>query len=412
MVQKAEKTQLIQCRIAIIGSGPAGMLAALKLAPLCKEIILIGPQADGNDMRTTALMMPAIRTLQELGIWPELKPHTAPLATMRIIDGTERLIRSPTVTFRATEIGEEAFGYNIPNTALNAAVAAAVKNCPSIRRITTPATAYRYNRHGIEVTLADNSAINAALLVAADGRMSSARDAAGIKTRQWHYPQTAVILSFSHKLPHYNISTEFHTAEGPFTQVPLPGNRSSLIWVLKPERAQQLLGLSPEALGREIEQHMQSMLGPVSVDTAVQAWPMGGIVPKAFAANRTILIGEAAHVFPPIGAQGLNLGIRDVVDLAAAVAVNIADPGAEAVIRYYNRHRKPDIWARTGFVHALNSALLSDFLPVQFLRSAGLEMLRQFAPFRAFFMYEGMHPGHGLRHFLPRRPEWLSKSKK
>jgi len=101
-----------------------------------------------------------------------------------------------------------------------------------------------------------------------------------------------------------------------------------------------------------------------------------------------------------------------VIDLVAAVAVNIADPGAEAVIRYYNRHRKPDIWARTGFVHALNSTLLSDFLPVQFLRSAGLEMLRQFAPFRAFFMHEGMHPGHGLRHFLPRRPAWLSKSKK
>ncbi|RCL00577.1 MAG: 2-octaprenyl-6-methoxyphenol hydroxylase [Candidatus Tokpelaia sp. JSC189] len=391
MVQEAKKAQLIKCRIVVIGSGPAGMLAALKLASLYGEIILIGPQTDSNDMRTTALMMPAIYILEKLGIWADLKAHAAPLATMRIIDGTEHLIRSPVVSFHATEIGEETFGYNIPNIALNGAIAAAVKNCRSILRVRVLATAYHHDKHGIEITLADNSIINTALLVAADGRTSTARDAAEIRTRQWYYPQTAITLSFSHQLPHYNISTEFHTAEGPFTQVPLLGNRSSLVWLLKSERARRLLSLTSKAVSREIEEHMKSMLGKVNVDTAIQAWPIGGILPKTFAANRTILIGEAAHIFPPIGAQGLNLSIRDVTDLAAAISINTADPGAENVIRYYNRYRKLDIWATTGFIHTLNCTLLSDSLPIQLLRSAGLEILRQFSPFRTFFMYKGMY---------------------
>jgi len=409
MAETAKKTQCIQCKVAVAGSGPAGMLAALKLAPLYEKVVLIGPESNGNDIRTTALMMPAIRVLQDLAIWPELQQHAAPLATMRIIDGTNHLIRSPAVSFHASETDEDAFGYNIPNIALNAALARAVADCAQIRRMTAAATAYHHDSQIIEITLANNSSVRTSLLVAADGRASAARDAAGIDTRQWHYPQTAAVLSFSHQLPHHNISTEFHTAEGSFTQIPLPGNLSSLVWVLSPERARQFLGLGCEAAGREIEKNMNSMLGHVKVETPIQTWPMGGIVPRVFAASRTILVGEAAHVFPPIGAQGLNLGIRDVVDLATTIAANIPDTGAESVIRSYNRYRRPDIWARTGFVHALNRALLSSFLPVQFARSAGLEMLRQFSPLRALFMREGMHSGSSLRCLLPCLPERLAK---
>ncbi|RCL01949.1 MAG: salicylate hydroxylase [Candidatus Tokpelaia sp. JSC188] len=405
--QETEKKRLIECNVAVVGSGPAGMLAALKLASLYKEVILIGPQTNSNDMRTTAMMMPTVHTLEELGI-SNLKSHAAPLSIMRILDATKRLIRSPSVSFHASEIGEEAFAYNIPNTILNTAMAAAVKNNPSIFRITMSAKDYHHERYGIEIKLTDGTTINTALLIAADGGTSSARDAAKIKTYKWYYPQTAIILNFSHQLPHYNVATEFHTPDGPFTQVPLPGNCSSLVWVLKSERARQLLSFSSKTLGKEIEEHMKFILGKIKVDTAVQVWPMGSVISEIFAANRTILIGEAAHVFPPIGAQGFNLSIRDVIDLAAAVSVNIADPGAEDVIRYYNRHRKLDIWTRTGVVHALNCALLSDFLPMQLLRSTGMEILRQIASFRKFFMHEGMNAGCTLYHFLG----YLQKSEK
>lgn len=387
-------------RILISGSGPAGMIAALALAQNGYEILLAGPVSDQDDRRTTALMMPAIDYLDTLGVWQAICPQTAALASMRIVDGTRRLIRSPAVTFRASEIGTEAFGYNIPNLVLNRVLHEAVSAHPRIARNFSNATAYTHNGNNITVSFADGQQVTTPLVVAADGRNSLARETAGISTRRWHYPQTAVVCSFSHKLPHQNISTEFHTEDGPFTQVPLPGNRSSLVWVANPRVAEKLMSLDSDQLAREIEDKMQSMLGQITVDTKQQAWPLSGLVPLKFAAKRTILIGEAAHVFPPIGAQGLNLGTRDVETLIEAIAKDRDDAGSERVIRAYDSARRPDILARTGSVDVLNRTLLSDFLPNQIIRSTGLEILRTIPPLRAFFMREGLRPGGGFKALL------------
>lgn len=383
--------------IAIIGAGPAGMIAALQLAKKNIKTILVGPKTDPNDLRTTALMMPAIQILSDLNIWDPIRESAAALSTMRIIDGTKRLIRAPTVSFKASEIREKAFGYNMPNLILNKVLEDKVANSPLITRRTITANSFFHHDHGVTIKLDDGKTLDAKLIIAADGRNSPARMAAGITTRQWEYPQTAVILSFSHPIPHQNISTEFHTEEGPFTQVPLPGNRSSLVWVAKPSHANHLLGLGAQALAKEIESRMSSLLGEITVDTPAQGWPLAGIIPKAFAAKRTILVGEAAHIFPPIGAQGLNLGIRDAITIAQVLNNTMSDFGCASVIDAYNRRRKPDIWARTGAVDALNRALLSNFFPAQIARFTGLELLRRCSPLRGFFMREGMYPGSGFK---------------
>jgi len=397
--------------ITISGGGPAGMMAALALSAKGYRTVLLGPETDRNDRRTTALMMPAIRFLKEIGVWGDIAPEAAPLASMRIVDATQRLIRSPAVTFRAGEIDETAFGYNIPNAALNQKLAEAVENNPAIKRITQPAIEYRNNGDHVTITLAGGDTLHTRLVVAADGRNSAAREAAGIRTRRWSYPQTAVVLSFAHEVEHENISTEFHTEEGPFTQVPLKGKRSSLVWVVNPGRAEMLLALDDLALAQRIEDMMQSMLGKVTIDIRPQAWPLSGMVPLSFASKRTILIGEAAHVFPPIGAQGLNLGTRDVETLIKAIASDPSDPGSDRVIRAYDRGRRPDILARTGSVDALNRSLLSPMLPAQIARGIGLEMLRSFAPLRAFFMREGLRPGSGFSQLLPRLPKLPNRGK-
>lgn len=391
--------------ITISGGGPAGMMAALALSAKGYRTALLGPETDRNDRRTTALMMPAIRFLEEIGVWSDIAPEAAPLASMRIVDATQRLIRSPAVTFRAGEIDEIAFGYNIPNATLNQKLAEAVENNPAIKRVTQPAIEYRNNGDHVTITLADGDTLHTRLVVAADGRNSAAREAAGIRTRRWSYPQTAVVLSFAHEVEHENISTEFHTEEGPFTQVPLKGKRSSLVWVVNPSRAEMLLALDDATLAQRIEDMMQSMLGKVTIDIRPQAWPLSGMVPVSFASKRTILIGEAAHVFPPIGAQGLNLGTRDVETLIKAIASDPSDPGSDCVIRTYDRGRRPDILARTGSVDALNRSLLSPMLPAQIARGVGLEMLRSFAPLRAFFMREGLRPGSGFSQLLPKFPK-------
>ncbi|MBJ6135075.1 UbiH/UbiF family hydroxylase [Ochrobactrum sp. Q0168] len=397
--------------IVISGGGPAGMMAALALGAKGYCTVLLGPETDKGDRRTTALMMPAIRFLEQIGVWASIAPEAAALASMRIVDATQRLVRSPTVTFRAGEIGEEAFGYNIPNAVLNAKLAEAVAESANIERNTASAIEYRPNGDHVTVTVTGGDTLHARLLVAADGRNSGAREAAGIRARRWNYPQTAIVLSFAHSISHENISTEFHTEHGPFTQVPLKGKRSSLVWVVNPERAETLLTLDDQALAAQVEEMMQSMLGQIEIDVSPQGWPLSGLVPNAFAAKRTILIGEAAHVFPPIGAQGLNLGTRDVETLVKAIESDPVDPGSDRVIRAYDRARRPDILARTGSVDALNRSLLSPMLPAQIARGVGLEMLRSFAPLRSFFMREGLRPGSGFAHFLPKLPKLADRQR-
>lgn len=383
-------------RILVVGTGPVGLIAALSLSRAGFSVDIAGPDVRVDDRRTTALMVPALNHLGQLGVLDAIEAGAAPLAVMRIVDATSRLIRSPVVTFRASEIGERHFGLNIPNRHLNTVLADAVLADPKITRKKGLVASWRLETDRAVAVLSDGGEIEAPLAVAADGRLSPARDAAEIRTVSHDYPQAALVLNFAHGRPHGSVSTEFHTETGPFTQVPLPGDRSSLVWVVRPETAEELAGLDDAALSRRVEDRMQSMLGRVAVEPGRQIYPLSAKVPLSFGRNRVALLGEAAHVFPPIGAQGLNLGIRDVVDLVDSVEQSPADPGAPGVLAAYNLKRRPDILARTGAVDLLNRSLLSDLLPAQFARTAGLGLLGVFGPLRAFFMREGMRPGSGL----------------
>src|SRR5690606_15486661 len=206
----------------------------------------------------------------------------------------------------------------------------------------------------------------------ADGRRSPAREAAGISVKFWDAGQSALVMNFSHARPHEHTSTEFHTEDGPFTQVPLPGLRSSLVWVMRRRRAEELAALSETELSRLVEDRMQSMLGRVEVEPGRQVYPLASALPRRLADRRVALVGEAAHIFPPIGAQGLNLGIRDAEDLTRIALKHAADPGAKAALAAYDRARRPDILARSSAVDMLNRSLLSDMLPAQAARAAGL----------------------------------------
>lgn len=382
--------------IVVAGTGPVGLLSALALSAGGHKLALVGPRANLDDGRTTALMAPALAVLDKLGLLAELSAKAAPLRVMRIVDATSRLIRSPVVTFHASEIGEPHFGLNVPNKILNGLLETKILATPSIlwRKELVGSWAIEQDR---VVASVGETRIAAKLSVAADGRSSPAREAAGIAVTLKRHPQSALALTFSHTRSHSFVSTEFHTESGPFTQVPLPGDRSSLVWVVKPEDAEVLAALSLAELSQLVEQRMQSMLGRVEVETAPQIYPLTVSLPEKFAQNRVALVGEAAHIFPPIGAQGLNLGIRDIEQLVAVAGQYREDPGSPQALAAYDRARRPDIFARTGAVSLLNGSLLSDMLPAQLLRSAGLNLLGSFAPLRAFFMREGLKPGSGMR---------------
>lgn len=382
--------------IIVAGTGPAGLIAALALADAGFSVVLAGPAANLGDRRTTALMAPQLRFLDGLSVLEPLEAVSASLRVMRIIDATARLVRSPVVTFRASEIGEARFGLNIPNTHLLAALDAAVNARPAIERATALVTRWTLTDGSATATLDNGTTITARLAVAADGRNSPAREAAGIPVRSTPTNQSALVLNFAHERSHEDTSTEFHTEFGPFTQVPLPGLRSSLVWVARPEDAADLMALDDDALSRRIEDGMQSMLGRVTAEPGRQLYPLASALPHRFAANRVALVGEAAHIFPPIGAQGLNLGIRDIESLVAVATRHAGDPAAAAALAAYDRARRPDILARSSAVYLLNRSLLSGTLPVQIARSAGLNLLGAAAPLRALFMREGLRTGSGL----------------
>jgi len=382
--------------IVVAGTGPVGMIAALALSGLGAKATLVGPPPSPDDRRTTALMTPALAMLDGLGVLAALSQKAAPLKVMRIVDATRRLIRGPVVTFRAAEIDADHFGLNVPNRELNAILQAAILQRPEIEWRQSLVEAWTIADDRVSARLGDGSEINAALAVAADGRLSPARDAAGIATSTRSYPQAALVLNFAHSRPHGFISTEFHTETGPFTQVPLPGNRSSLVWVVRPETANELAALDDTILSARVEEKMQSLLGRVTVEPGRQIYPLSASLPLRFAQNRVALVGEAAHVFPPIGAQGLNFGIRDVRDVVRIVEENSTDPGAQTALSSYDSRRRPDVLARAGAVNLLNISLLSDMLPAQLARSAGLGIVGGFAPLRALFMREGLQPGSGF----------------
>lgn len=383
--------------IAVVGAGPAGQIAAIAMARGGRRVALVGPPPDSSDRRTTALMHQSLEMMERLGLWEALKPQAAALQTMQILDGTKRLLRAPTVAFRSAEIDLPAFGYNIPNSALLETLAEAVVREAQITRFDQSADSISLDGPEVRIALADDATVIADFVIGADGRRSKTRESAGVGVKTWSYPQTALVLNFSHSLPHQNVSTEFHTESGPFTQVPLPGQRSSLVWVVTPKEAERLQALDLAALSAEVETRMQSMLGKVTVEDGVQAWPLSGMTAVHYGKGRAAFVGEAGHAFPPIGAQGLNLSLRDIAALEDILIDRQSGPIACDSGDRFHARRRIDIASRTASVDLLNRSLLSSLLPVQMLRAAGLQVLASVAPLRNLVMQEGVAPGRGLR---------------
>jgi 2-octaprenyl-6-methoxyphenol hydroxylase len=382
----------ISAEVAVIGGGPAGLVAAIALATAGVDTLLIAPPAE-PDHRTTALLAGSVTALETLGVWPACVPHAAPLRTIRLIDATRRLIRAPEVLFTAAEIGLDAFGYNIENRHLITALEARAVEL-KLARIARAAASIAPDAAGVSIKHTDGEA-RVRLVIGADGRRSLCRAAAGIETMQRAYPQTALTLNLAHTRPHLDTSSEFHTESGPFTLVPLPGRRSSLVCVLDPAHAADLAAMGAAELSAEIERRAHSLLGAMSVEPGRGIFPLAIETAASFARERIALVGEAAHVVPPIGAQGLNLGLRDgatIAELAAEALRQNIDIGSPEVLARYDTQRRADVTSRSIAVDLLNRSLLTDFLPAQGARGLSLYLVDRIGPLRRALMREGVAP--------------------
>ncbi|WP_027573441.1 UbiH/UbiF family hydroxylase [Bradyrhizobium sp. WSM1743] len=380
---------------AVIGGGPAGLAAAIAVAQAGARTALVARRVPYADNRTTALLGASIDLLEMLDVWWRCKDKAAALEVMRLVDDTGRLFRAPEVRFSCHEIGLDAFGYNIDNRSLMLALEARAAELANLVRFDDEAESIVIEADDVAVRTASGQFLSARLVVGADGRHSLCREAAGIAVTRRELNQTALTFNVGHARPHRNVSTEFHTPHGPCVFVPLPGNRSSVVWVSAPAEAERLRGLSDEELSTEIEKQSHSILGRMTVEPGRNLFPLAIERPKSFGRDRIALVGEAAHVVPPIGAQGLNLGLRDAADMARLAGEAIVagqDPGADAVLKRYDRARRPDILSRTFAIDLANRSLLNDFLPLQPVRAVGMHLLGTIGPLRRFAMREGLTP--------------------
>ncbi len=385
--------------VVVIGAGPAGLAAALACRKSGFDTVVAGTSktasAEASKGRSAALFNQSVAFLQEIGVWEACSNSAEPLRVLQFIDDTGRLFRAPDCAFHAREIEEAVFGYNISNWDLSGGLRAEAKRQQIPILEPGRLTALDYEGSKARALFEDGTELRAPLIIAGDGRKSATREAAGIRTVSWSYGQTAIGASFYHERLHNGICIEFHRAGGPLTLIPLPGNRSSLVWSERSPEAERLLSLDDGSFVSALEEASHFVLGRVSNVSERGGFRLSALFVREYGRSRSALVGEAAHAAPPIGAQGLNLGLRDVealVGLIGKAKENGEDIGSDKLLRTYSASRRGDVVSRTLGLDLLNRSVLSGFLPLQAARGLGLYALGTVGPLRRAFMRRGIAP--------------------
>lgn len=389
--------------VLVSGGGIAGLIAAAAFGDQGFSVLCVDPAppvtnegAVGADLRSTAFLQPSITLLDQVGLWDQLSPHATPLQIMRIVDagGSQPQARM-TREFDASEISDKPFGWNLPNWLLKREISARLARLQNVTFRPGTGTASLVARETEALaTLTDGSRVRAKLVVAADGRNSPVREALGIGVRTIRYGQKALAFAVTHDKPHSNISTEIHRSGGPFTLVPLPDrdgkHSSAVVWLERGATVEKLAALPRAQFADEMNARSAGVLGHLEQATNLTVWPIISQIADTFTGPRTALIAEAAHVLPPIGAQGLNMSLAD---LSALVALSKDEPGSRASLDAYNRARRPDALLRLRGIDALNRASMASARPLRDLRAAALGGLYASSPVRKLLMKAGL----GLR---------------
>jgi len=380
--------------LAVVGGGIAGQLAAIAFAKSGRKTLCIDPaplHSGQNDLRSTAFLQPARQLLDQIGVWEALAPHATPLQSMRLIDRGRR--EGDTKDFDAAEISDEPFAWNLPNAVIRRELCALIpKQSGSDFRSGQRLTRMLARTKGAILGLSDGSNLTADLVIAADGRNSRVREIAEIAVKTTDFDQMALVFTVCHDAPHANSSIEIHRAGGPFTLVPLPNldgqNRSAVVWMEISQNAQRLFGLSVREFNLAINERAGDVLGRLELQGDRAIWPIIAQLAERITAPSTALVAEAAHVVPPIGAQGLNMSLTDIstlLDLA-----NRHELGSREMLQAYEKARFADIRRRVNGITMLNRASISGQPIIQAARNAGLNLLHGVRPLRQALMRTGL----------------------
>lgn len=389
--------------VLISGGGIAGLTAAAAFASAGFDVVCVDPSppiterdVDGSDLRTTAFLQPAQELLENCGLWQRLDTHAAPLQIMRIIDAggdqpEPRIVRD----FNAADISEQPFGWNLPNWLLRREMVARLADMPNVDFRPGTGTRSLFTREAqAKVGLSDGSTIKARLVVAADGRLSPMREAAGIDVHTKRYGQKALAFAVTHPIAHGDVSTEIHRSGGPFTLVPLPDHgglpSSAVVWMERGPRATELLAMNPDAFQAAMTERSCGLFGPLKLASRRTLWPIISQSAERLSGQRIALIAEAAHVVPPIGAQGLNMSLSDLRCLLDLAQARPDDLGDAQMLDSYHTARIRDVKLRVQGIDLLNRASMVEARPLRDARALGLNALYSLAPVRRTLMQMGL----------------------
>ncbi|WP_273546043.1 MULTISPECIES: ubiquinone biosynthesis hydroxylase [unclassified Xanthobacter] len=393
--------------VAIVGGGLAGLSLALALRQglgADARIILFDPALARpviDDERCSAIAAGARRLLTTIGVWDKVGAAAEPIRSMVVTDSRTKDVARPVfLTFDGEVQPGEAFAHMVPNAVLQQALIEAAA-AAGIALTPEGVSAFTPEGQGVSLTAGDGGPVRAQLLVACDGARSRLRAMAGIDTVSWAYGQSALTFTVEHERPHEGRAEEHFLPAGPFATLPLPGNRSSIVWAERNADAERLAHLPALLFQDELEQRFGHKLGWVKPVTRPRAYPLGFSMARSFIGERLALVGDAAHLIHPIAGQGLNMGLRDVAALAEAVtdAARVGlDFASPQVLERYQRWRRFDTLAMGVATDSLNRLFSNHSDALRALRDVGLGLVDRLPRLKGLFIRDAA----GLTGALPK----------
>lgn len=392
----------IRTEIFVAGGGMTGLTLGLALASAGLDVVVADSEvastqvAPAYDGRASAIAYASFRMWDALGLGPVLLPHAQRIEKILVTDG--RVRGGPSLLslhFDRRELDArpegEALGYMLENrrtrVALNEAAAKAKL------KVVAPVavTGHAPDSSGVTVTLKDGRTARASVVVGAEGRRSTIRMGAGIRTTGWRYKQTAVVCTVAHEKPHGGVAHEYFLPSGPFAMLPLTENRTNIVWTETPAISEALMKMSEADFLSELRVRFGGHLGALKLDGPRFAYPLSLQLAEKLVGPRMALIGDAAHGVHPIAGQGLNVGLRDVAALAECLVEGVRvglEPGDPEVLARYERWRRFDSTSMALVMDAFNRIFSNDFAPLREWRGRGMALVDLVPPARRLFMRE------------------------
>lgn len=395
--------------ILIVGGGLNGPALALALADAGLSVTIIDTRAlpqmksPGFDGRSYAMALTSTRLLDGIGLWADLRAQAQPILDIKVTDGRAGEGPSPFfMHFDHAEIEEGPMGYMIEDRHLRTALLDALKIRKNVTQLfEETVVSQSVDNSGVMVTLASGKKLRGSLLVGCDGRQSGTARRAGIARVGWDYGQTALVCAIEHEKPHHGVAHQFFMPPGPLAILPLPGDRSSIVWSETSENARQINSMTDEEYLDVLRPRFGSFLGEISLVGERFTYPLSLSLATALVAERVALVGDAAHGIHPIAGQGLNAGIRDIAALAEVLtdaARRGEDIGAGAVLARYQEWRRFDNTTLAVATDAFNKLFSNDNPLLRGLRDVGMGVVGHIPTLRRSFIREAA----GLTGELPR----------